>query len=85
MTVREHHFEVVVTVEDGKPCSAYINAEESAHWPAGTVYDITDGDGEWISASEAWDDDLAAGDYLGEVLQKGQETCDSTSTPSPPI
>lgn len=71
MTVREHHFEVVVTVEDGVPCSAYLNGELSAHWPQGTVYDVTE-EGDWIEASEAWDDDLAAGEYLGDVLQKGQ-------------
>lgn len=74
MTVRQHHFEVVVVVEDGEPCGAYVNAENSAHWPVGTVYSEVDGpdEWEWIEASEAWDDDLAAADYLDGVLQKGQ-------------
>ena len=63
---REHHFEVIVPVDDDGPGSPYLNQENSAYWSSGTVYD--DEEEEWGSADDHWDDDLAAGDVVGRVL-----------------
>lgn len=67
---REHHFEVIVPVDDDGPGLPYLNGELSAYWSSGTVYDTgaNDEDGEWVSADEHWDDDLAAGDIVARVL-----------------
>jgi hypothetical protein len=63
---RQHHFEVIVPVDDDKVYLPEMNAEDSASWPEGKVYDE---EGEsWSSCDDAWDDDLAAGARLAAVL-----------------
>lgn len=38
MTVEEHHYEVIVAVENGQVNCIYLNAENSASWHEGTVF-----------------------------------------------
>jgi hypothetical protein len=39
MTLRQHHFEVYVTIEDGIPTEVRTNMERAADWHGGTVFD----------------------------------------------
>lgn len=73
MTVREHHFEVIVPVdEDGVPGDPYLNAENSASSHDGTVWDVDEET--WVSITEdgeTWTADCAAGEHLQAVLNRG--------------
>ena len=77
MTLRQHHFEVYVTIEDGVPTEVRVNSENTATWYDGTVFDAdsTSMDSCWLSASdeEVVDDDLLAIQVLRTTLSKGSE------------
>jgi hypothetical protein len=71
MPANQHHFEVIVLVEDGEVIGVEVNGENSATWWDGTVYTA---DGDWVEpydsddASRLDEDDKRALDTLTALL-----------------
>ena len=77
MTLRQHHFEVYVTIEDGVPTEVRTNRENAANWYGGTIFDAesTSMDSCWMSDEDddVRADDLLALQVLNTTLSKGSE------------
>jgi hypothetical protein len=73
MTTEQHHYEVIVLVEDGEPIDIYVNDEHSATWHEGTVWDST------LEIWRGYDDDgyseSVADDALNRLLKGAEDLC----------
>lgn len=73
MTIEQHHYEVIVLVEDGEPIDIYENDDHSATWHEGTV---------WDSKREIWrvydmdsPTESVADDALTRLLKGAEDLC----------
>lgn len=73
MTIEQHHYEVIVLVEDGEPVDIYENDEHSATWHEGTIWGVSDD--EWRRYDIDGDNESVADDALSQLMKGAEALC----------
>lgn len=73
MTIEQHHYEVIVLVEDGEAIDIYENDEASATWHEGTVWSVTDN--KWRRYDLEFEAEAVADNALTRLLKGGEDLC----------